>query len=149
MKHAYLRCVWSCGQVNLKRKHWDPNASQGRSSKRCTQIFEQQMANAKQQGGSHKNVLPAAAVQRSEQQGGKAKGKKALKPWQLKKEKLSQKATQVHSCPFLSFTLPEIAGNSGYSLSSSLSVPGERYASKCGVAVIKRDDAIVTLHELI
>ena len=85
-----------CGQVNLKRKHWDPNASQGRSSKRCTQIFEQQLANAREQGGSQQGTQAAAATQRGEHEGaGRAKGKKALKPWQLKKEKVSQQAAQV------------------------------------------------------
>ena len=75
-------------QVNLKRKHWDQNASQGRSSKRCTHIFEQQLANARQQS--------SAGLPRGVQQGGKAQGKKELKPWQLKKEKASQQAAQVH-----------------------------------------------------
>ncbi|KAK9908843.1 hypothetical protein WJX75_003642 [Coccomyxa subellipsoidea] len=82
-------------KVNLKRKHWDPNASQGRSSKRCTHIFQQQLANARQQGGSQQGTQAAAATQRGQHEGaGRAKGKKALKPWQLKKEKVSQQAAQ-------------------------------------------------------
>ncbi len=83
-------------QVNLKRKHWDPNASQGRASKRCTQIFEQQLANARQQSSLQKVAQPVTSPPRDTQQGKKAGGKMTLKQWQLKKEKASQQATQVH-----------------------------------------------------
>ena len=33
-------------QIHLKRKHWDSSAEQGRSSKRCTDIYERQMSDA-------------------------------------------------------------------------------------------------------
>lgn len=57
----------ACGrlqQVNLKRKHFVPDASQSRASSRCTAIFQQQMAAAQAAGAGRVQQL-----QRRQQQG--------------------------------------------------------------------------------
>lgn len=60
-------------QVNLKRKHFVPDDSRSRSSKRCTAIFEQQLATAqaagsRQQGSTERVAQPGGPAQRAKQQ---------------------------------------------------------------------------------
>ena len=61
-------------QVNLKRKHFVPDESRGRSSKRCTAIFEQQMAAAaqaadgRQHGSAERIAQPGVAARRANRQ---------------------------------------------------------------------------------
>lgn len=81
-------------QVNLKRKHWDPKASQSRSSKRCTEIFNRQMARAQHSSGQLQGAVTKG-------NGKGSKPAKALKPWQLKQRQQAEGAAQVRKASAL------------------------------------------------
>jgi hypothetical protein len=76
-------------QVNLKRKHWDSNASASRSFKRCTQIFQQQLAGAQRSLRQEPGASPGAAAGQGRETAGQ------LKPWQLKREQQAKKVAKV------------------------------------------------------
>jgi hypothetical protein len=98
--------------VNLKRKHFVPEASQSRASSRCTAIFQQQMVAAQaagagreqqplqgrqQQGSAGAAQKPAAGRARPQKEGADGRGRQAkgFKALQARKALEKRSAVQV------------------------------------------------------
>ena len=84
-------------QINLKRKHWDSSGEQGRSSKRCTDIYERQMSEAsgKKARGSSSLRQPAPRQGASSRGAAGTPGSEAVQRLRAQQAAHAQKLAQV------------------------------------------------------
>ena len=81
-------------QIHLKRKHWDSSAEQGRSSKRCTDIYERQMSDA---SGNKRQASSSVGQPAPSSKGEKGRrGSEAVQRLRAQQATQAQKLAQVN-----------------------------------------------------
>ncbi len=120
-----------CLQIHLKRKHWDSSAEQGRSSKRCTDIYERQMSDASgnraQASSSVRQPAPQRGSSTSKGGGGK-QGSEAVQRLRAQQAAQAKKLAQVVEtsniiCPLWSPICGDVPCQSSFLEGTSLCLP--------------------------